>query len=158
MRKLSVYVETSVWSHAFAEDAPPLREATERFLADAREGKYELYISDVVLDEIARAKEELADRLRQLVKELDPVILHLDEDMDLLAQDFLEQGVVPPSKIEDSQHVAAAVVSELDVLVSWNYRHLVNVRRRENFYKISVMHGYYKPLQIVTPLEVDNES
>jgi predicted nucleic acid-binding protein len=158
MHKLSVYVETSVWSHAFADDAPALREATEQFLADAREGKYELYISDVVLLEIGRAQQNLADRLRQLVKQLNPTIVDLDDDMDQLAQDFLDQGVVPPSKIEDSQHVAAAVVSELDALVSWNYRHLVNVRRREKFYQISVMHGYYKPLQIVTPLEVDNES
>jgi hypothetical protein len=116
------------------------------------------YISDVVLREIARAEEELADRLRQLLKQLDPILLELDEDMDGLAADFLAQGVVPPSKIEDSQHVAAAVISELDVLVSWNYRHLVNVRRREKFYQISVMHGYYKPLQIVTPFEVDHES
>jgi predicted nucleic acid-binding protein len=158
MRKLSVYVETSVWSQALAEDAPALREATEQFLDDAREGKYDLYISDVVLLEIARADEELADRLRELVRQFAPVILDIDEDMDQLAQDFLEQGVVPPSKIEDAQHVAAAVVSELDVLASWNYRHLVNVRRREKFYQISVMHGYYRPLQIVTPLEVDNES
>jgi hypothetical protein len=51
-----------------------------------------------------------------------------------------------------------AVVSELDVLVSWNYRHLVNLRRREEFHQISVMNGYYKPLHIVTPPEVDDES
>ena len=41
-------------------------------------------------------------------------------------------------------------------LVSWNYRHLVNVRRREEFHQVSVMNGYYKPLQIVTPPEVSN--
>jgi len=158
MRKLSVYVETSVWSHAFAEDAPELREATERFLVNAGEDRYELYVSDVVFREIARAQKDHAERLRRLVEKLGPIVLDFDEDMDQLAQDFLAHGVVPPSKIEDAQHVAAAVASELDVLVSWNYRHLVNVRRRERFHQISVMHGYYKPLQIVTPLEVDNES
>lgn len=78
-------------------------------------------------------------------------------DMDRLAQEFLERGVVPPSKVEDAQHVAVAVASELDVLLSWNYRHLVNVRRREEFHQVSVMSGYYKPLQIVTPPEVENE-
>ncbi len=155
MHKLSVYVETSVWSHAFAEDAPQLRKETEKFFDEAKKGKYRLFISAVVLKEISRANEELAARLRGLVEELDPVTLEFDDDMDQLAQQFLAQGVVPPSEIEDAQHVAAAVASELDVLVSWNYRHLVNVRRREEFHHVSVMNGYYRPPQIVTPPEVD---
>ena len=74
-----------------------------------------------------------------------------------LAQRFLELRAVPPSKIEDAQHVAVAVVNEPDVLVSWNYRHLVNVRRREAFEHISAIAGYYKPLHIATPLEVGDE-
>jgi hypothetical protein len=131
--------------------------ATEEFLDEARTGKYNLFISVVVFTEIARAKEELAARLRNLIKELDPVVLELDDEIDQLAQAFLEHGVVPPSKVEDAQHVAAAVVHDLDVLVSWNYRHLVNMRRREEFQRISVMNGYYKALQIVTPPEVPNE-
>jgi predicted nucleic acid-binding protein len=157
MRKLSVYVETSVWSQAFAEDAPEMRRATEQFLAEARRGEYDLFISAVVLQEIGRADEQLARQLRKLVDECAPVVLSFDDDLDRLAQAFLEHSVVPPSKIEDAQHVAAAVANELDVLVSWNYRHLVNVRRREEFHQVSVMNGYYKPLQIVTPPEVTNE-
>lgn len=158
MRKLSVYAETSVWSHAFAEDAPELREATEQFFDNAREGRYDLFISSVVLQEIARADKELATKLRRLIDDLSPIELDFDDDMDRLSQEYLSHGVVPPSKVEDAQHVAAAVSSELDVLASWNYRHLVNVRRREKFYQISVMNGFYKPLQIVTPREVDDES
>ena len=157
MHKLSVYVETSVWSHAFAEDAPQAREATQKFLDEARAGNYSLYVSEIVLREFARADDELAARLRKLVDELSPVMLDFDDNMDQLARAFLEHSVVPPSKIEDAQHVAAAVASDLDILVSWNYRHLVNVRRREEFHLISVMNGYYKPLQIVTPPEVTNE-
>lgn len=157
MRKLSVYVETSVWSHAFAEDAPQSREDTEKFLDEARAGKHTLYISEIVLKEFARADEELGARLRSLVDELAPVVLKFDGNMNELARAFLAHGVVPPSKVEDAQHVAAAVAAELDLLVSWNYRHLVNVRRREEFHLVSTMNGYYKPLQIVTPPEVTDE-
>lgn len=135
MRKLSIYVETSVWSHAFADDAPESRDATLEFLEAARQGKYDLFVSEIVLAEIAQASHELAARLRQLLEELDPVFLEFDEDMDRLAQEFLQRGALPRSRIEDAQHVAVAVVSELDALVSWNYRHLVNVRRRETFHQ-----------------------
>ena len=158
MPKLSIYVETSVWSHAFADDAPESRDATLNFLAAARQGTYDLFVSEIVLEEISRASEELATRLGELLQGLGPVSLEFDEEMDRLAQQFLQYGAVPPAKIEDAQHVAVAVVSKLDVLMSSNYRHLVNLRRREMFHQISVISGYYKPLHIVTPREVDDES
>ena len=156
MRKLSVYVETSVWSQAFAEDAPEIRKATGRFLDEARSGIYDLFVSDVVMEEIARASAQTAERLRGLVGELDPVLLEFDEDSLTLAREFMRAGVVPPSKVDDARHVAVALSNDLDVLVSWNYRHLVNVRRRELFHQISIENGYYKPLQIVTPPEVSD--
>jgi len=156
MHRLSVYVETSVWSQAFAEDAPDIRKATERFLDEAREGRYDLFVSDVVMEEIARASEEKSERLRNLVTELDPVFLEFDEESFSLAHEFLRIGAVPPSKADDARHVAVALTRGLDVLVSWNYRHLVNVRRRELFHQVGITNGYYKPLQIVTPPEVSD--
>jgi predicted nucleic acid-binding protein len=156
VHKLSIYVETSVWSHAFAEDAPESRAATERFLEDAREGKYDLFVSDVVLDEFRRASDELERLLRGLVSDLNPVFLEFDEDCFSLSQEFLQHGIVPPSKVDDARHVAVAVANELDILLSWNYRHLVNVRRREMFHQISVNNGFYKPIQIITPSEVND--
>ncbi len=158
MHKPSIYVETSVWSHAFAEDAPESRDATLTFFETARQGSYELFVSEIVFQEISRASDQLAIRLRKLVDDLAPVSLDFDEDMFRLSQEFLQHGAVPPSKVDDARHVAVAVANEMDILVSWNYRHLVNVRRRETFHQISVMNGYYKPLHIVTPPEVENDS
>ena len=154
MQKPRIYVETSVWSYAFADDAPESRLATLAFFDFARSGKYDLFLSEVVLAEIGRATQELAKSLRELIQDIRPAQLELDRESDQLAQVFLESGAVPPSKVEDAQHVAVAVVNELDMLVSWNYRHLVNVRRREAFQHISAMRGYYKPLHIVTPQEI----
>jgi len=153
-----IYVETSVWSHAFAEDAPESRASTLEFLGQTHEAAHELFISDVVLAEIGRAQEALAADLLRLIDEHSPVLLELDEDAADLADRFLRLGAVPPSKVEDAQHVAISIVNELDMLLSWNYRHLVNVRRREAFHHIGALSGYYKPLHIITPPEVSDES
>jgi predicted nucleic acid-binding protein len=96
MRKLSIYVETSVWSHAFAEDAPDAREATLKFLNAARQDEYGLFISEVVLEEISRASAELAAQLRGLLQELAPVALDFDEEMYRLTQEFLHSTVSCP--------------------------------------------------------------
>jgi hypothetical protein len=63
-------------------------------------------------------------------------------------------GVIPAAKLADRLYVAIATVAEIDMLVSWNYRHLVNVRRREKVNAANLFAGYTKPLEIVTPPEV----
>jgi predicted nucleic acid-binding protein len=153
-----IYVETSVWSHAFAKDAPESRAATLEFLRRALGAAHDLFISDVVLAEIGRAPEGLALDLLSLIEKHSPGLLELDEEAADLADRFLQLGAAPSSKVEDAQHVAIAIVNELDMLLSWNYRHLVNVRRREAFQHISALSGYYKPLHIITPPEVSDES
>ena len=153
----TIYVETSVWSYAFAEDAPESRDATLAFFEQARAGRFEVFVSEVVLAEIGRAPRPRRSRLRDLIEQIDPLNLRLSREADRLARRFVELNAVPSSKIEDAQHVAIAVVNELDVLVSWNYRHLVNVRRREAFRHVSAMSGYYKPLLLAAPPEVIHE-
>ena len=150
----AIYVETSVWSHVFAEDAPDRRAETMLFLRKAPSMGHALFISDVVVREIARAPRELARRLLRLVDKHAPQVLDFGDEAARLAERFLELNVVPPSKTEDAQHVAVAVVNALDVLVSWNYRHLVNIRRVEAFRHASALCGYYSPPHIVTPPEV----
>ena len=75
-----------------------------------------------------------------------------------MAEAYTTTGALPPGSLEDAQHVEISVVNEPDLLVSWNYRHLVNVRRREAIQHVSAMQGYYKPLYITTPPEVIDDS
>jgi hypothetical protein len=154
MSMATIYVGTSVWSHAFAEDAPDRRAETLRFFRRAPAMGHTLFVSDVVLREIARAEPKLARRLHSLIEKHAPEVLDFDDEADRLAERFLGLGVVPPSKTEDAQHVAVAIINAMDILVSWNYRHLVNIRRVEAFRHASALCGYYGPPHIVTPPEV----
>ena len=110
------------------------------------------------MDEVANASADLAERLSKLILGLTPVFLDFDDDAAALTREYLAHGAVPAGKVDDARHVAVAVANDLDALVSWNYRHLVNVRRREIFQQVSVANGYYKPLQIVTPPEIGDVS
>jgi hypothetical protein len=64
------------------------------------------------------------------------------------------KGIVTEKKENDALHVAIATVNELDVLVTWNYRHLANVRKAELFYGANLEKGYIKQIGLVTPMEV----
>jgi hypothetical protein len=152
--KLRIYVETSVWSFALADDAPDYRAATEEFLACCREGVFAPFISPLVPEEISRAESPLRERLEELIADVRPTLFALSDRAVALADAFLAAGVVPIGKPEDAGHVAAAFDQGLDVLVSWNFRHIANIRRAERFNAVAVLHGHHHVLRIVSPSEV----
>lgn len=152
--KLTIYVETSVWSFAFAEDAPDYRADTEKFLIRCRQRVFDPFISPLVLEEVSRAEPVLRRELENLITDIRPTLFALSDRALALADAFLAAGVVPPSKPDDAGHVAAAIDRKLDVLVSWNFRHIANVRRAERFNAVAVLQGYHHELRIVSPAEV----
>ena len=154
MRKLKLYVDTSVWNFYFADDAPEKRDVTKDFLDLVREGIYEVFISGVVIKEINDAPESKRSRLGELIKTCPVVELEITEEADELAKSYMGKGIVPEKKEDDALHVAIATVAEMDALVTWNFQHLANLRRVELFHSTSLEMGYFKKLEIVTPMEV----
>ena len=115
---------------------------------------FEPYISSVVLTEIQFAQPPLRRRLQELIQGVKPVLLPWLSEADDLSEAFVREGAVPPSKPQDARHVAIAVAHGLDVLVSWNFRHIVNLRREERFNAIALLGGYHHQLRIVSPKEL----
>jgi predicted nucleic acid-binding protein len=147
-------VETSVWSFAFAEDVPEYRADTLAFLDLCRRTRFEPYVSAAVLSEIQFAQAPLRKRLEELVRTVKPALLPWLPEADDLSEAFVCEKAVPPSKPQDARHVAIAVAHDLDVLVSWNFRHIVNLRREERFNAVALLTGYHHHLRIVSPKEL----
>jgi predicted nucleic acid-binding protein len=151
-----IYVETSVWSHWFAEDSPEAQTETRRFLRKCRDpgSSVELLVGDIVLAELSRAPDGKDLLLRGLVGEFAPTVLFGSDEAEELAQAYVAHGAMPPRKIADALHAAYATVNHVDILASWNYRHLVNVARRQRIQAINSLLGYNTVLEIITPPEV----
>ena len=154
MRKLKLYVETSVWGFFFADDAPEKRDVTKMFFASIGENLYEAFISEVVIREIGNAPEPKRTELFDLLKKYAPVELEITEEANELTEIYMEHGIIPQGKRDDAFHVAIATASEMDALITWNYQHLANLRRSELFNGINLERGHTKRLEIVTPMEV----
>jgi predicted nucleic acid-binding protein len=155
MKKLKLYLDTSVWNFIFADDAPEKQEATLEFFENV-EKKYlfEIYISSVVLLEIEQASFSKKEKLLNLIKRYQPVILAIDEEIESLAGKYIEAKIIPSAKRDDALHIAVSVIAELDALISWNYRHLANLRVKELIQSVNLREGYLKTLELTTPLEV----
>ncbi len=156
MRKLKLYVDTSVWNFYFADDAPEKKDVTRNFLDLVQNGQYEIFVSGVVFKEINDAPEPKRTQLGGLIKSCPVVELEITESVDELAKCYIAKGILPKKKEDDALHVAMATVTEMDALVTWNYQHLANLRKAELFHSASLEMGYFKKLEIITPLEVSN--
>jgi hypothetical protein len=66
----------------------------------------------------------------------------------------LRAGVIPAKKVDDARHVAIATVAGLEIVVSWNHRHLANERKTALFHAVNRLAGYQQRLLIHTPFEV----
>ncbi|MEX2140603.1 MAG: hypothetical protein WD894_15175 [Pirellulales bacterium] len=149
-----VYVETSVWGMLETGQIPTLREPTLEFFSRCEQKVFDACISDVVLLEISKAPEKTQREIIDWIARIRPLVLPVTADVDSLAQRFVDEGILPRRRMDDGRHVACAMVHELDLLVSWNYRHIANVRKSEGFNAVGVLSGYSRGLEIHTPLEV----
>lgn len=152
-----LYLETSVWNFHFANDAPEKMKITLSFFNEIKNGEYEIFISDTVIEEISRADEEKKKLLLTLIKEHNPKRLIINEDVAALAEKYISEKALPQDKIEDAIHAAVATIYEMDALISWNLRHLANLKKMEMINGINMKEGYFKRLELITPMEVSDE-
>lgn len=158
MKRPSVYLDTSVINFLFADDSPDLQIITQSFFHDFVGPKlYQVCVSTFVLDELKQTLDR-AHRLRLLTVlddyqvELLP-ILNMAE-IESLAQQYLQTGALPPSKLYDALHVAFCTVAKLDYLVSWNFKHLANVNRERRLLAVNQSLGYLHSFRILNPLDL----
>jgi hypothetical protein len=159
MKRLRVYLDTSVISFLFAEDSPDFRKVTEDFFSRYA-ARFDLFVSVVVPIEIS--KDPNLDRRRRLINILKehPITLlpdSRDDEVQALATVYIDRNVVPPSKKEDAMHVAYSTVFEMDILLSWNFKHLANIHREERILAVNRELGYRYPMRVHSPLEVEYE-
>ena len=77
------------------------------------------------------------------------------ESLDL-ASKYVAEGILPETFASDARHIAVATVNAIEILVSWNFKHIVHYDKIRAFNAVNVLRGY-GPLQIHTPMEVTSE-
>ena len=152
-RSLRVYVDTSVFGGVHDEE---FRTPSERFFAAVRDGAFTILVSEALVVEISSAPTVVQAAFEAHREHMEAV--ETTAEAATLAQAYLAAGVVPAASRVDALHVALASVARADVLVSWNFQHLVQLRRIRGFHAVNVLRGY--PLiEIRSPLEViDDEA
>ncbi len=130
-------------------------EQTKPFWKAVRNGEITIIVSDILEGEIERAPKVVRDFFDALPKNQIERIISTDES-DALAARYIVENVVGPTSLDDCKHIAMATFAKADVLVSWNFRHIVNVTRILGYNSVNMKLGYSQ-INIRTPWEVIND-
>jgi hypothetical protein len=138
LKKLYIYVDASVIGGC--EDSE-FAEASLALWKLFVEGFYMQVLSEHTLRELRGAPESIRARLLEI------------PEAEALAEAYLAHGIVGPGGRSDALHVALATIGRVDVMVSWNFRHIVNLGRIRMFNAVNLEQGYGL-IEIRTPREV----
>jgi len=149
MKVQRIYIDTSVIGGCFDLE---FAEWSNGLIADFRNGIFQPLLSEVIAAEIEEAPENVQSVYAELVA-LSADILTVSESALELADEYQKRGILSPNFYEDGLHIALATVAQADLLVSWNFRHIVHFDKIRLFNAVNIEFGY-KPLQIFSPREV----
>jgi len=144
-----VYTDTSVIGGA--EDRE-FRDTSRRLLEAFQRGDMTLVISELTLRELEAAPAGVRDALGRIAPEMIEV-LPVVREAEELADAYIADGAVGPRMRADALHIALATVARVDVLVSWNFKHIVNLTRIHAYNAVNLKRGY-PLLEIRTPREI----
>ena len=145
---MRVYIESTIPSYVVARPARDLLQAARQRLTcdwwDFQRAKHGLFTSQVVLDEIAFGENHMAQRRLQTMHDIP--LLRANDEVQILAARILASGLLPLSADRDATHIALASTYEMDILLTWNCRHIANAAIQQRLRKLVETAGFTLPV------------
>jgi len=151
MKVTRIYLDTSVIGGCHDQEFAPW---SNGLMKDFQLRNYTPVISELTFEELTFAPEAVKETLRQLV-ENDPEIIEISEQALELAEIYLDRKILTPKYRDDARHIALASIANVDVLVSWNFKHIVHYDKIRLFNAVNIEQGL-KMIDIYSPREVTN--
>lgn len=151
-----IYLDTSVLG-ALTDPGPTDRlAATRRLLDGLSSGLCDGFISTLVLQEVERAPKRVRDKIGRELRKGYLLVLEESAPSIRLAAAYVSAGAMPSDYEDDARHIAVATTNDIRVIVSWNFRHMVNVDRKQRINSVNLREGF--PLvDLVSPWEISYE-
>ena len=148
--KQRIYIDTSVIGGYFDKE---FESTTRELFEEVLQGEYKIVISSVTEGELEQAPEKVKTLLNDL--KINYELIKLTDEAVELATEYLSENVVGKTSYDDCLHIAIATIARLDFLVSWNFKHIVNIKRIRGYNGINIKNGY-PAIEIRSPKDMIN--
>lgn len=146
---MRVYIDTSVFGGCFDKE---YRVYSTQLFKELRQGIKRAVISDITIRELEDAPLKVKNLLTAIPEKHREIVLAGKDDI-ALANAYIAEGAITERFFNDALHIALATISKVDVLVSWNFKHIVNLNRIRLYNAVNLKKGR-SLIEIRSPLEV----
>lgn len=136
--KQRIYIDTSVVGGYFDEE---FKEATVKLFERLENNEVVFVVSDLLDLELLLAPQQVREHLLKYSSEKFQRV-ELTEEAIQLADSYINEKVVGKTSLEDCRHIALATINKVDVLASWNFKHIVNLDRIKGYNSVNLRLGY----------------
>ena len=148
MRRLKIYIDTSVIGGYFDQEfETETKELFDKFVRH----EYDVVISDLTRSELIGAPDNVKTLFQTLG--LSPELILITSEAISLANEYMKEKVVGETSKDDCLHIALATIGKIDILVSWNFKHIVNIKRIRGYNAINILNGY-QIIEIRSPKDI----
>ena len=151
MKKQRIYLDSSIFGGLYDEE---FKEFTEPLFERIKNSEFEIIHSNITEQELENAPEKIRNTTKLLPKKSTEFVKS-DIETANLAKKYIEEGVVGATSYADCLHIALATKHNANILISWNFKHIVNVVRIAGYNSVNTSEGY-KPIDIRSPRELLN--
>lgn len=152
MKSLRIYVDTSVFGGCFDNE---FKAASLKLFDEIRAGRFILLFSAATLRELKTAPEQVRAILQSIPEQFLEAIEETPEVIEL-RDAYLKAGIVTKKSTVDAEHIAAASVAGADIIVSWNFKHIVHYDKIRGYRAVNLLNRYSHLIAIHSPKEVIN--
>ena len=150
-KKLNLYIDTSVIGGYYDVE---FEEETKILFDSILNNEFHVFYSSVTEDELINAPKKVRELLNLIPNE-NKTRIELSEEAVMLGDTYIAENVVGKTSREDCFHIALATIHNADILVSWNFKHIVNVMRISGYNAVNLKSGY-STIDIRSPKEIIN--
>lgn len=147
--KPRLYFDTSVFGGVYDRE---FQEETIKLFEMVKAEEITCVYSDLTELELENAPEKVKEYFIKLSSN-NIEFIEITEEMDQLANSYVNEKVVGETSIDDCRHIACATIMKVDYLVSWNFKHIVNVFRIRGYNSVNLKNGYIQ-LDIRSPKDI----
>ena len=140
--KVKIYLDTSVISCLQVPETPERMVDTLHLWEDIKAGIYDVVVSDITIGEINECPEPKRSFMLNELKKIALFVIEAEKKVEELSQEFIRLGILKERNMDDCMHIATALLAKCDVIVSWNFKHIVNDKTIEGVKIISKTKGF----------------
>ena len=135
--KQRIYLDTSVISFLKAEDSPEKMHDTVLLWDDIKNNTYDVIISDLTIKEIEQYPEPKRTYMLNELRKIEMTVVQIENDVDELSKEFIDAGILKEKSFDDCRHIATAIMAQCNIIVSWNFKHIVNDKTIDGIKRIT---------------------